>query len=367
MNPDGTSNPSSFRDIGREQMELAKQLMQVVATARHVDELFQWVASAFVQHFNIQLVQFWSNQVNLQGQLAPQLRTIAHRDPSLPEQVAANVQMASLVQYIMNARRSYRAQAVESLFPSFQTILLKRYGLYYCGACFTSRNVYLPPVERMFAYDQLPTPLTMVALFFVRQVSQVELLAAVNMTLEQALTLAESSSLLTNTGYGGNMQMPGYAPNMQTPPPPQMPLSGHTPNMQQTPQPPMPGYTPIMQTPLPLSGYTPNMQQTPLPPPAPVPDVVLPLEQLVPRRKQDADLMLSSNPFANKAAIADKKARRVHGAIDGQTNIAGLCATTGMSMKEVHIALQVLLNQQHIEIYEPGGRLVKNFPFLRDM
>jgi hypothetical protein len=362
MNPDRTSNPSSFRDIGKEQMELAAQLMQVVAGVHHIDELFQWVAGAFVQHFNIQLVQFWSNQINPQGQLAPQLRTIAHRDPSLPEQVATSVQMASLVQYIMNSRRSYRAQAVESLFPSFQTILLKRYGLFYCGACFASKNVYLPPVERMFAYDQLPTPLTMVALFFVRQISQVELLAAVNMSLEQALTLAESSGLLTNMGYNGNMQMPGYTPNMQTPLPPQSPMSGYTPNMQ-TPLTPMPGYTPNMQTMQPMQ----PMQPTPLPPQNPPPEVVVPLEQLIPHRKQDADLMLSSNPFASKAVIADKRARRVHGAIDGHTNIAGLCATTGMPMKEVHIALQVLLNQQYIEIYEPGGRLVKNFPYVRDM
>src|SRR6266700_2514569 len=329
MNQDGTSNPP-FRDIGKEQMELAKQLMQVVATVRHVDELFQWVAGACVQHFNIQLVQLWSNQVNPEGRLTLQLRTIAHKDPSLPEQVAASTQMASLVQYIMNSRRSYRAQAVESLFPSFQTILLKRYGLYYCGACFTSKNVYLPPVERMFAYDQLPTPLTMVVLFYVRQISQVELLAAMNMTLEQALTLAESSGLLTNTGYSGNLQMPGYMPNMQTP------------------------------------GYSPNMQQI-VTPQVPTPDVVPALELLIPRRKQDADLMLSSNPFANKAVIADKKARRLHGAIDGHTNIVGLCAATGMSIKEVHIALQSLLIQQYIEIYEPGGRLVKNSPFFKDM
>jgi hypothetical protein len=367
MNQDGTSNPSSFRDIGKEQMELAKQLMQVVATVRHVDELFQWVAGACVQHFNIQLVQLWSNQVNPEGRLTPQLRTIAHRDPSLPEQVAASTQMASLVQYIMNSRRSYRAQAVESLFPSFQTILLKRYGLYYCGACFTSKNVYLPPIERMFAYDQLPTPLTMVVLFFVRQVSQGELLAAVNMTLEQALTLAESSGILTNTGYGGNLQMPGYIPNMQTPGYlPNVPPSGYSPNMQQTPQ-PMSGYSPNMQpTPQPMPGYSPNMQPTPTPQ-FPTPEVMPPLEQLIPRRKQDADLMLSNNPFVNKAVIADKKARRLHGAIDGRTNIAGLCAVTGMPIKEVHIALQVLLTQQQIEIYEPGGRLIKNFPFLKDM
>jgi hypothetical protein len=177
MYPDGTSNGPPIKDIGKEQMELAKQLMQVVSTVRQIDELLHWIANAFVQHFDIQLMQFWTNQVNLEGQLTPQLRTIAYKESSLPEQVAANTQTASLVQYIINARRSYRAQSVESLFPSFQTILLKRYGLYQCGACFTSKNVYLPPMERMFSYDQLPTPLTMVALFFVRQASQVELLA----------------------------------------------------------------------------------------------------------------------------------------------------------------------------------------------
>src|ERR1051326_3538506 len=127
MNSDGSPNSTSFKDIGKEQGALARQLIQVATSLRHIDELFQWTANAFVQHFNVQLVQFWSNQINSEGRLAPQLRTIAQKDPSLPEQVAASTQMASLVQYVTNARRSYKAQPVESLFPSYQTILLKRY------------------------------------------------------------------------------------------------------------------------------------------------------------------------------------------------------------------------------------------------
>lgn len=328
MNPDGTSNTPPFKDLSKEQMELTKQLMQVVAKVRHIDELLQWVANAFVEHFDIQLLQFWTNQANPDGRLAPLLRMVAHRDASIPEQVAANTQMAPLVQYVMNARRSYRAQTIESLVPTYQTMLLRRYGLYNCGACFISKNVYLPPLERMFSYDQLPTPLTMVALFFVRHASQIELLAAISMTLEQVLTLAENRGLLTNTDYGAGMQMPGYGANIQMP------------------------------------GFGLNVQQLPVTPQVPVPESIFPLEQLVPRRKQNADLMLSSNPFVGKVTITDKNARRLQGAIDGSTNVAGLCSNTGMSMKEVHIALQLLLSQQYIEIYDPDGHPVKKFPFI---
>jgi hypothetical protein len=106
---------------------------------------------------------------------------------------------------------------------------------------------------------------------------------------------------------------------------------------------------PLAQTPLPL-------MQTPLSQPIRQ-EKVFALEQLIPRRKQDADMLLTENPFASGAMISDKKARRLHAAIDGHSNIANLCAVTGMHSKEVYVALQFLLGQQRIELYTPDGEL----------
>jgi hypothetical protein len=90
--------------------------------------------------------------------------------------------------------------------------------------------------------------------------------------------------------------------------------------------------------------------------------VLFPLEQHIPRRKQDANLLLSENPFAGKASISDKKARRLHAMIDGRTNVADLASATGMNAKEIYIALQILLDQQRIELYDPNGQLAKTLP-----
>jgi len=85
-------------------------------------------------------------------------------------------------------------------------------------------------------------------------------------------------------------------------------------------------------------------------------------DQLIPHRRRDANFMVSNNPFANKDAISDKHARRIHLAIDGRASIAALSAATGMSMKDTYEALRKLLQQNRIELYAPDGQPV-NDPF----
>jgi hypothetical protein len=79
--------------------------------------------------------------------------------------------------------------------------------------------------------------------------------------------------------------------------------------------------------------------------------------QLIPQRKQDSHLLLESNPFA-APVVSDKKARRLHTAINGRTNVANLCKVTGMDMQTVFAALRVLLAQNLIEMYTSEGRLI---------
>ena len=97
-------------------------------------------------------------------------------------------------------------------------------------------------------------------------------------------------------------------------------------------------------------------QETPLgrdksgpygPPPA--------LYDFVPRKKQDARLLLSSNPFGSPVVISDKQALRLYEAIDGHKSVTDLCRNTGMSIQEVYEAIQTLLSLQYIEIYTSEG------------
>ena len=53
--------------------------------------------------------------------------------------------------------------------------------------------------------------------------------------------------------------------------------------------------------------------------------------------------------------ISDKQAHRLYEAIDGHKTVTDLCRNTGMTIQEVHEAIQTLLSLQYIEIYTSEG------------
>lgn len=312
-----TDDDHSFvRDISKQQTTLAAQLSPAIATMHHVDELLQWLSYAVVRNFNVQLVQCWTNQINQSGRLTVQLRTLVRQDISFPEQLAATEPMTHIAQQVISERHGYKIQPIEALFPAYQTILLKRYGMHYCGACFTSRNALLPPPATMQSSERPAALLAMATVIFLRQAVPFDLISGVSSLLDQAAAIAEHRGLLIS-----------YA--AVTPPL----LQFSSPLVQPQPQ------TQVAATPA--------------------------ADQLIPRRKRDANFMVSNNPFANKDVIADKHARRLHLAIDGHADIAALSATTGLSMKDTYEALRKLLKQNRIELYEPDGQPARDTRFLQ--
>jgi hypothetical protein len=306
MNTDGTDDNSFVMDIGKQQAALAAQLSPAISTMHHIDELLQWLSYAIVRNFNAQLVQCWVNQINQAGRLTVQLRTLVRQDASFPEQLAISEPMTLIAQRVISERRSYKPQPLENLFPPYQTTLLKRYGMHYCGACFTSRNALLPQPENMIYQERPPAVLAMATVLFLRQAAPFDFISVISSLLDQAVAIAEHRGLL-------------IAHATVTPP--------------------------ILQFSSPLV-----QQET----------MSTAIDQLIPHRKQDANLMLADNPFASKAIISDKAARRLHLAIDGQSNIATLSASTGMNIKETYEALRKLLKQNRIDLYEPNGQPAKN-------
>ncbi len=91
---------------------------------------------------------------------------------------------------------------------------------------------------------------------------------------------------------------------------------------------------------------------------------LLALLELVPHRRQDTDLMTTSSPLSNSIIISDKKARHLYTVIDGRNNVKDLCAITHLDVKEISLALQLLLVEQHIQLYDPLGQVVDNLPSL---
>ena len=311
-------NPIST-DMQQRQLAVVTQLLRAVATMQHIDELLRWLTYMIVQRFDIQLTQLWTNQGEHPARPMMQLRALVPQDTSQPEQIVVNDQISAIAQRLAHERINYQPQLVENIFPHYQAILLKRYGLNYFTGCFNSSNL-LPPQQTISPYVAPPTSLSVVTLLFSRRSPNLHLVTTINGLIDQALTVAGNRGLLLSAGGYG--QFPG------TPFPSQQPIT-----------PPLPMMSPLQ----------------PITPPLPV---IPSLADLIPHRKEDPSLMLSSNPFASAPVIGDKQARRLYAVIDGHTNIADLCNTTGMNTKEIRNVLQMLLRQSRIELYDPSGRPV---------
>ncbi len=287
------------RDVGT----IIPQLNIAAATMQHVDELFQQLAWAIVDRLNVQLVQFWTNHVNQAGQSSLRLCTLARQDSSLPEYIVVNDQIAKIASHIVNEQHSYNLQHVEAMFPPYHSSLLKRYGLNYCISYFVARNALLPSNRSVSPQEESPVLFAMTAWLFLRQSPPQKLPPAIATILQQAVTVAENNSLLLPAGTKTSRS------------------SGD---------------------------FLAAQRQKALPTP----------KELVPHRKQNANLSLSSNPFNSSPIIADKKARRLHAAIDGHATVEDICQTIGMDREEALAALRMLLAQDLIELYTPAGQFV---------
>jgi hypothetical protein len=327
---DGSDDPTYSAKISKLQMSLVTQLFQIGANANHIDELFQWLAYAIADHFDVQLIQFWISHVNRMGQLNVQLRTMVCQDNSLPSQVVVNDQVATVVQRIAAERQSSKLLAVDNMFLHYQAALFKRYGLNYCMSYFLNKNVLIPAQQNSSSPMASPAPLAMTSLFLLRQSPHMDLLPIINTILNQAISVASNRGLLLSMSEFGQVTPFQGFPSQSTP----------------------------------FQGFP--SQSTPFQG-MPAQEALPTLAELIPHRKQDANMLTSSNPFSSSTVIADKRARRFYVAVDGHTSVAGICNSIHMDLKDAHVALQLLLVQQRIELYGPGGRLVNPSLFFKDL
>lgn len=274
------------------------QLRQAIEAMDHPEEMFQWLCSMILQRFDVPIVQLWTCENGWTDQPSAQLWATAAQNPSQPLQVLSE-KAAVTVERISKGPRISAPLPVERVFPAYLASLLKRYGLGFCVYCLSNKNVDFAPEVYVPAYERGATGFTFIVLLLLQQYPQQDLVSAVTIILEQALAIAENRRLLLPvTAASGQLSVAQEALAQGTPP-------------------------------------------------------ALPV--LIIRKKQNAGLMLSSNPFASSVTIKDKQALRLYEAIDGRTPVSGLCNATGMTLKEAQMALQTLLGLQCIEIYTPEG------------
>jgi hypothetical protein len=177
---------------GNQKLVIHSQMLQVSLNMQRIDELFAWLASIFVQRFSIQVVQFWTSQISSRGQASVALETTVCQDASFPQHVVNNAYVAEAAAYLINLRKSVSLQLVDNLFSLHQANLLKRYGLYYWITSFVSSQALLPPASDAFS----ATPLTTIALLFLKNPPTQDLIPYTSSILEQAVTIAKKRQFL---------------------------------------------------------------------------------------------------------------------------------------------------------------------------
>jgi hypothetical protein len=309
MNRFGEGNNSS--PSGR-LLVITSQLYNAAMNMHHIDELFQWLSDVIMQNFDGQGIQFWALQATRTDERIVQLRCMVHREQLFPTQIIANNQVATVASQIIRERLGNGFEKVEKMFPHYQASLLARYGLAYCGYYFLSGDMLLPPFYNATSGLELPTPFAVAVLHFLRQPASSHALTSINLVLEQAISVAVSHGLFMPKGttFG---KLPSVAANSL--------------------------------------GRQPQLR----------------LDDLIPQRIEDANVLKSSNPLSGSIVIADKKARRLFAAIDGQKNLSELRSSLDMDVKEAYQALQILVAQHRIQLFEPGGEQVDRSVFLDNL
>jgi len=289
-----------------QQLTIITQLMQSVTTMGHIDELFLWLARMIAYHLEASVVEFWAKQANNVGDFSLDLRASIYQNGVIPEQLAAGDAVRVFVEGIQKERRGFWLKPVHDVFSTYQANLFTRYGLSYCSCYVLKSNALLAPPQNDAATGKVATPLMLAVLLFLANTPSKRQLLGIGHILERSLVIAKSNNLLFP--FEGSGAIPAV--------------------------PPMP--------PSPYSS----------------------LSYLIPRHVQDPALMKSSNPLAGVVDIQGKEVRRLYVAIDGRRNVAELALVTQLGMNEIRLALQILCEGRHIQLYEPGRKLVDSALYL---
>jgi hypothetical protein len=289
----------------RKQFAILTKLVQNSTEMEHIDDMLFWLTGALSKHFEVQLIQIWAVQATTHGDDVALLRSGASEDPSLPQHVVYNANIAKMAANFLHQREEIPLQPIQKYFSNYQTKLFLRYGLHYCSGQFIQNNLLLP--QRRDAPDtlNLATPLSMVILFFWHNMPSQDLLSSLHHTVKQAISIASLRNFLQAA---------------------------------------------VTHCIVPLNPYYADHIQHKAP---------ALLGELIPQRL-DSKNMRSRNPFANEA-IPDKVASRLYYAIDGKKTIYQLASLLQLDNKTIFPALHFLLDQKLLQLYNANGKSVDKF------
>jgi hypothetical protein len=302
-------NTFTSQNLRGSRLNILAHLRQAIEVMQQPEEVFHWLSTTIMQRFDVPVVQLWTCENGGADQPTAQLWAMASQNPSQPL-YALSEKFVPAIERISHEQRPSTILLVEQAFPPYLASLLKRYGLRCCAFCLTGGHGRSAQAKYTLSAEPARRGVTFIALLLLQGYPAQELLPTIAIIMEQAIALAESRGLLRfGAASSGSLSLP----------------------QETSPR-----------------------------------EVSLALPGLIPRQKQNAGLMLSSNPFASSVTISDKQALRLYEAIDGYKTVAELCNAINMTLQEAQVALQVLASLQCIEMYTPGGQPVDVTLLLRN-
>jgi hypothetical protein len=307
------SNEGSFADQVRptiNNQELAAimtELSHYVVSAHHVDDIFFWLARIIAHHLDVEVVEFWTQQVSSSGDPSLYLRALVTPGNAVPERLVNNDAVRIVVADIQNERQGFWLKPIADLFTPYQANLLGRYGLNYCSSYLLKSTALLPPPKRDLSAQKIATPLVLGVLLFLEHPPSQRLLLGIGHILERALVMAKRQGLL----YPAENAAEQLA--MEDASVPQRPLS---------------------------------------------------LSDLIPRYVQERREGKTGNWQGALVELPNRQVREVYAAIDGQKSVADLISATQLSMEEIRASLRILLLRHRVKLYEPGGQQVDSVSYL---
>lgn len=300
FSPYENSSNSGSRDEMKP-VAIISQLLQDVTNMQHIDEIFMWIASTLVQRVGMKSVQAWAMQADSRGAWHIKLRASSSQNNFQGQQMSENAEVSTLVARMIRERRGILSIPVSNIFSPYQATILAQQNCQYWTVYYLNKDILLPPTQREFQREELPTPLQMAFSLFTQQPLEASNARAISFLVEQALRVAVSRGLFA--------------------PPPQQQTS------------PLPRKTEEVTRPV--------------------------LAQIIPEHIQVAEIDQAENPFSNVVMIPEKRARQMYSLIDGKKSIAELAFLVNMSQKEILEVLQSFARQGYIKLRDVRGNHIE--------
>ncbi len=176
---------------------IVSQLLQLITSMHHIDDLFAWLAATMIEHFDMLSVQIWAVQASRTGSVRRKLRASSSRHSSQAVNILESVEVKVFVERLLRERRGILSVPVASTFSYYQATLFAQQDCLYWTAYFLSKDMFLPLTQKEPERDEVPTPLQVLFSFFTRTPLQPAHARAVKFLIEQALRIAISHGLLS--------------------------------------------------------------------------------------------------------------------------------------------------------------------------